>query len=269
VKEAMKITANGIEINYEIAGPEGAPWLTFSNSLVCSLEMWDEQAARFAGRYRVLRYDLRGHGKSSAPSAPYAMRDLEDDVVALWMLLGIERSHWIGLSLGGMIGIGLALRYPDRIATLVASDCRAEANEAYAKVFEDRIKLTREQGMEALVEPTIMRFFTEPFRAAHPEIIDRHAEMIRNTIAEGHIGCCEAIRGLAYGSRLHELKAPTKFMGGEHDIGAPVAMMQSMHAALPGSQYETIMGAGHISCAEKPDEYFRAADRFISAHSKA
>lgn len=265
----MRITANGTEINYEVEGPEHAPWLTFSNSLVCSLEMWNEQAVRFRERYRVLRYDLRGHGKSGAPRAPYSMRDLEDDVVALWNLLGIKRSHWVGLSLGGMIGIGLALRYPDRLASLVASDCRAEANEAYAKVFEDRIKLTREQGMEALVEPTILRFFTEPFRAARPDIIARHAEMIRTTSSEGHIGCCEAIRGLAYGSRLHEIMVPTKFMGGEHDIGAPPAIMKAMHAALPGSHYEMLVGAGHISCAEKPDEYFRAAETFISTHARA
>ena len=126
----MKIAVNGFDMNYQVEGPDNAPWVTFANSLVTSLEMWDEQARALAGRYRVLRYDMRGHGGSDAPPAPYSMADLASDAVGLWEALGVERSHWVGLSLGGMVGIHLGARQPKRFRSLVAADCRADANEA-------------------------------------------------------------------------------------------------------------------------------------------
>ena len=141
----MKIITNGFETNFVVEGPHGAPWITFANSLVTSLEMWDAQAQMLSGRYRILRYDMRGHGRSGVPSPPYGIADLASDAVALWDALGIDLSHWVGLSLGGMVGIHVAALHPARMRTLVASDCRADANEAYANVFVQRIKTTREQ----------------------------------------------------------------------------------------------------------------------------
>lgn len=262
----MKVATNGFETNYVVEGPDGAPWVTFANSLVTSLEMWDAQARTLAGRYRVLRYDMRGHGKSGVPTAPYNIADLAGDAVALWDALGVDRTHWVGLSLGGMVGIHLAANHPRRLRSLVASDCRADANDAYANVFVQRIKNTREQGMAGMVEPTLQRFFTPNFAANNVPTIEKFRTMIRDTPAEGHIGCCEAIRVLAEGANLPRLKVPAMFIGGEHDIGAPPEIMRAMSAATPGSEYVMLNGAGHISNVEKPEAFLAAIEPFLAAH---
>lgn len=262
----MKVITNDFETNFVVEGPHGAPWITFANSLVTSLEMWDAQAQMLSGRYRILRYDMRGHGRSGVPSPPYRIADLASDAVALWDALGIDLSHWVGLSLGGMVGIHVAALHPARMLTLVASDCRADANEAYANVFVQRIKTTREQGMAGMVEPTLQRFFTPSFAASNTSTIEQFRAMIRGTPADGHIGCCEAIRELAEGENLSKLKVPTMFIGGEHDIGAPPEIMRAMHAATPGSKYVMLEGAGHISNVEKPGAFLAAIESFISAH---
>lgn len=262
----MKIAVNGFDMNYQVEGPGDAPWVTFANSLVTSLEMWDEQARALAGRYRVLRYDMRGHGRSEAPPAPYSIADLASDATGLWEALGIERSHWVGLSLGGMVGIHLAARQPTRFRSLVAADCRADANEAYQGVFVERIRVTREHGMEGMVAPTLARFFTAAFAAAEPATIEKFSTMIGMTSPTGHIGCCEAIRGLSEGPNLPKLTVPTLFLGGEHDIGAPPDIMRMMQAAAPGSRYVMLEGAGHISNVEKPDRFLAAIEPLLAAN---
>jgi 3-oxoadipate enol-lactonase len=262
----MKIAVNGFDMNYKIEGPEGAPWLTFANSLVTSLEMWDEQARALKDRYRVLRFDMRGHGRSGAPTPPYTIAELASDVLGLWGALGIDRSHFVGLSLGGMIGIHLAARRPEKFRSLIATDCRAEANEAYQGVFVERIRTTRDKGMAGMVEPTMVRFFTPAFVTANPAVIERFRSMIRGTAADGHIGCCEALRGLSEGASLPKITIPTLYMGGEHDIGAPPDMMRAMAAATPGARYVMLDGAGHISNVEAPDRYLAAIEPFLAAN---
>jgi 3-oxoadipate enol-lactonase len=262
----MKASTNGFNANFIVEGPPNAPWVTFSNSLVTSPEMWDAQARALAGNYRVLRYDTRGHGGSDAPPSPYTIPGLADDALAWWDKLGIESSHWVGLSLGGMIGINLAHRHPRRVRLLIASDCRADANVAYAGVFVECIRVTREQGMAAIVEPTIARFFTPPFAAAHPLVIETFRAMIRNTPAEGHVGCCEAIRHLSEGPNLATLAVPTLYIGGEHDIGAPPDMMRTMDEATPRSRHVVLKGAGHISNVEVPERFLAEIAPFLAAH---
>jgi 3-oxoadipate enol-lactonase len=261
----MKILVNGFDMNYRIEGLHGAPWLTFANSLVTSLDMWDQQASALSSRYRVLRYDMRGHGGSDALRPPYRIEDLADDVLGLWNALGVERTHWVGLSLGGMVGIHLAARHPKRFRCLVASDCRADANEAYQSVFTERIRITREQGMEGIVAPTLARFFTPGFAAANGSVIERFRAMIRTTNPDGHIGCCEAIKGLAEGASLPKLTVPTLFIGGEHDVGAAPDIMRPMAAVTPGACYVMLEGAGHISNIEAPERYLAAIEAFLES----
>jgi len=260
----MKIAVNGFDMNYTIEGPEGAPWLTFANSLVTSLEMWDEQARALKDRFRVLRYDMRGHGRTAAPAPPYTIAQLASDVLALWNAVGVDRTHYVGLSLGGMIGIHLAARRPEKFRCLIATDCRADANEAYQNVFVERIKTTREKGMDGMVEPTLARFFTPGFVAKNPAAVDRFRAMIRNTAVDGHIGCCEALRGLSEGANLPRIKVPTLFMGGEHDVGAAPEMMRPMAAAVPGARYVMLDGAGHISNIEAPQRYLAEIEEFMT-----
>jgi len=262
----MKVAVNGFDMNYTVEGPENAPWLTFSNSLVTSLEMWDEQARALKDRYRILRYDMRGHGRSDAPAAPYSIAQLAMDVHGLWGALDIQNSHWVGLSMGGMIGVYLAARYPEKFRSFVGADFRPDANEAYQAVFVERIRATREQGLAGMVEPTIGRFFSPKFAAAQPATVDRFRQMIRDTSAEGHIGCCEALRGLAVGVDLPKIKVPTLFIGGELDIGGPPDLMRAMAEAVPGARYVMIEGAGHISNIEQPARFLAEIEPFLAAH---
>jgi 3-oxoadipate enol-lactonase len=262
----MKLAVNAFDMNFRIDGPEGAPWLTFGNSLCTSLEMWDAEVAVLKDRYRILRFDMRGHGKSDAPRPPYTIRELADDVLGLWGALKVDKSHWVGLSLGGMIGIHLAARRPDKFRTMIATDCRSDANEAYQGVFAERIKTTREKGMAGMVEPTLGRFFTKEFIARNPAAVARMSHMIRSTSADGHIGCCAALRGLAEGVSLPKLSVPALFVGGEHDLGGPPELMRAMAAATPGAKYIMIEGAGHISNIEAPDRFLAAIVPFLAAH---
>jgi 3-oxoadipate enol-lactonase len=260
----MKIAVNGFDMNYRIEGSEGAPWLTFANSLVTSLEMWDAQADALKDRYRVLRFDMRGHGQSGTPSPPYTIAQLAGDVLALWNAIEVDRSHYVGLSLGGMIGLHLAARRPETFRSLIATDCRADANEAYRNVFVERIGTTREKGMDGMVEPTLARFFTPGFVASNPATVERFRQMIRNTSPDGHVGCCEALRGLSEGAFLGKIAVPTLYMGGEHDIGAPPDMMRAMARATPGARYVMLDGAGHISNVEAPERYLAEIEKFMA-----
>ena len=181
----MQISANGISLNYEVDGPDGAPWITFSNSLAADLTMWDVQAEHFKDRYRVLRYDTRGHGKSEPLRGPYTLDMLAADVLALWEELKITKSHFVGLSLGGMTAQCLALNNPDRLHSMAVCDSRADCPEGYKTNWHQRIPEVEKNGMEPLVEPTIQRWFTDDCRSAHPDMMDRVRNMIRSTSSLG------------------------------------------------------------------------------------
>ena len=159
----MKVQANGITFNCRVDGPEGAPptlgapWVVFSNSLATNISMWDEQVAGMKNRFRILRYDQRGHGGTQATEPPYDFKTLVDDVVALLDALSIERTHFVGISMGGVTGVGLVQRYRGRVARLVACDCPAASTPASAQQWAERIGLAKEKGMEALVDVTVGR----------------------------------------------------------------------------------------------------------------
>jgi 3-oxoadipate enol-lactonase len=161
----MKAITNGIEINYTIEGQ--GPWVVMSHSLACDRSMWDEQAQLLKARYRVLRFDTRGHGGSDAPDGAYTLDMLSDDLLGLLDGLSLEAPHFIGLSMGGMIGMTFALRHPGRFRSLVLCDTSSRIPQDAGPIWEGRIKIAAEQGMEPLVEPTLQRWFTEPFYKAN------------------------------------------------------------------------------------------------------
>src|SRR5262249_52325244 len=155
----MRIRANGLNFNYTIDGPDGAPWLVFSNSLATTVAMWDEQAAALQGKYRVMRYDQRGHGGTDAPGGRYAFATLIADAVALVDALGIRRAHFAGLSMGGATALGLAEQHPDRVDRIIACDSACMSTPQSSQQWEERIQVAQREGMEALVEPTMARWF--------------------------------------------------------------------------------------------------------------
>ena len=257
----MKVSANGMDINYLIEG-EG-PWLTMSHSLACNLHMWDEEAKRLSKRFKVLRYDTRGHGGSGAPAGAYTLEQLADDLEGLLQALGVKSTHFVGLSMGGMIGQTYALKYPGRFKSLALCDTSSRYPADAASVWAARIKTVEAQGMESVVAPTLERWFTAPFRKARPEVVEKVAAMIRTTPAPGYIGCSHAIPKLNLTARLHEIRCPALVIVGKDDPGTPVAMAEEIHQALPGSKLVIIPSAAHLSNLEQPEAFNQALSEFL------
>jgi 3-oxoadipate enol-lactonase len=258
----MKANANGIQINYTIEG--SGPWVVMSHSLACSLEMWDPQVAALAAKYKVLRFDTRGHGRSDAPAGAYTLEQLADDVHGLLQALKVERPHFVGLSMGGMIGMTYALKYPDRLRSLVLCDTSSRLGPEVQPVWDDRIKTATEKGMKPLVEPTLKRWFTEAMMAKRPPVVDKVAAMIRTTPAAGYAGCCHAIPKIDVTARLKEIACPIQVIVGEQDAGTPVAMSREIQAAARGSELVIIPNASHLSNLEQPEAFNRALLAFLA-----
>ncbi len=257
----MKVSANGIDINYAIDGK--GPWLTLSHSLACDLHMWDEEAKRLSRRYKVLRYDTRGHGESSAPAGAYTLDLLADDLHCLLRALGVQSTHFVGLSMGGMIGQTFALKYPGMFKSLALCDTTSRYPAEAAGLWAERIKTVEIRGMEPLVAPTLERWFTEPFRKARPELMEKVAATIRTTPAAGYIGCSHAIPKIDLTARLKEIRCPAVVIVGKDDPGTPVAMAEEIHQALPGSKLVIIPSAAHLSNLEQPDAFNQALGEFL------
>lgn len=262
----MQADINGTIIHYSLEGPSDAPCITFSHALANNLSLWDRAASKMRDRYRVLRYDQRGHGLSAAAPGPYTFPMLIQDAVSLLDVAGIERTHWVGLSIGGMIGYGLAIQHGDRLHSLVACDSRPDAPPDYAAYFQSRIDKAARLGMEGVVESTIERWFTPEFRAKNPPVLDHVRSMIRTTSTVGHEGCCEALKTLSFGSSLNEIRTPTLILGGEKDKGAPPEALAAAASLIPGAKHAVIPQAGHITALENPDAFECVLEEFISRH---
>lgn len=261
----MQVTANGVSFNCAIDGREGAPWLTFSNSLATNLHMWDRQAAALGADFRILRYDKRGHGASEAPEGPYDFDMLVADAVGLWDALGIASSHFVGLSIGGMTALGLGIHHPDRVGRMVVSNAVAEADPAFRSAWDGRIAAAEADGMGALVDSTVERWCSEPFLAAAPPELGTLKRMVASTSVAGYVGCARALQGLAFESRMAEISAPTLFLAGKEDAATPAATMSRIARLVPGAEYVELSPAGHISNMELPDAYTAALRRFLGA----
>ena len=257
----MKQSANGIEINYQIDGD--GPVVTMSHSLACHLGMWDEQVAALKGRYRVLRFDTRGHGQTSAPAGAYSLDQMAEDLHGLLGALGITEMHFVGLSMGGMIGQVFALEYPQMIKSLVLCDTTSRYPAAAAPIWQDRIRTVDAKGMAPMVDSTLQRWFTPAFRASQKDLMARVGAMIQSTPPQGYVGCCHAIPRIDTTDRLKELHCPTLVIVGEDDPGTPVGMARDIHAAMPGSELAILRSASHLSNLEQPDEFNRVLAGFL------
>jgi 3-oxoadipate enol-lactonase len=261
----MKTTVNGIGVNYVLEGPANAPVVTMSHSLATDLSMWDPTVPALIGRFRVLRYETRGHGKTDAPRGAYSLDQLADDALALLKSLGISRTHWVGLSMGGMIGQTLALKAPEVFASLSLCDTSSRIPAEAKTQWADRIKLAEAQGMEPLVEPTLARWFTEPFRKSRKDVIDQVATMIRTTPPAGYAGCCHAISALDLTDKIGAIKIPTIAIVGEDDPGTPVAAHKVIAEKIAGTRLEILKSAAHLSNMEQPDAFNKALTGFLAS----
>ena len=263
----MKAKVNGIETNYEIHGKQGAPWLTFSHSLACSLRMWDGQIAEFKERFRILVYDTRGHGGSEAPKGPYTLDMLAEDLRQLFAELKIKRTHYVGLSMGGMIGQVVALTDPGVFDRVVLADTGHAQTPETRKQWEERIKTAEAKGMQPLVQPTLERWFTKPFRKGKPELVKTIADLIQGTPVPGYVGCCHAISNLNTTARLKEIRHPVLAIAGEQDAAAPGT--RYIGENVPGAKLVMIPQAAHIANIEQPGAFNRALREFLSSPASA
>jgi 3-oxoadipate enol-lactonase len=255
----MKTKVNGTELYYELHGSEGAPWLIFSHSLACIVRMWDPQIAAFKDRYRILAYDMRGHGQSAAPAGPYTLDMLADDVLALMKELRIQRARYVGLSIGGMIGQHLALKEPGRFERMVLADTGHTQTPETLKQWEERIRIAQAQGMKPLVAGTMERWFTPAFRET-PQA-KRIAELIANTPVAGYVGCAQAIMKLNTTARLTDIKLPVLAITGEADAAAAGTRYIGEH--LPGAKFVNIPQAAHIANIEQAEKFNQALRDFL------
>lgn len=261
----MQITANGIDFVCQTDGPEGAPWLTFSNSLNTNFSLWDEQVALLSDRYRILRYNTRGHDGTGAPPGPWSLEDLAGDIVALWDELGIARSHFVGLSIGGMTGQALALGWPDRINAYVLADTRADFTGEFAQTVPALIGKVAAEGLDPLVAVMPLRWFAEDVRAARPELVERARQLIASNTVDGYVACAGAMTRLDYMDRLHEIGHRTLLICGAQDIGTPPEGMREMARRIPNTTYVEIDPAGHLSNIENPAAFNAALIPFLES----
>jgi 3-oxoadipate enol-lactonase len=259
----MDVKANGITFNCQIDGARGSPWLIFSNSLATNLSMWDHQARALSARYQILRYDQRGHGKTEAPEGRYAFGTLLADVIALMDALEIRLANFCGLSLGGATALGLAEQHPDRIERAIVCDSPCASTPASAKQWEERIAVAKASGMEALVEPTLQRWFPPDVYGANPSAVAKVRDMVKSTPVNGFVGCCAALGDHNFRSAVANVSRPVLFMVGEKD--PPNAAMREMNKELAGSRFVEIAGAGHISNIEQPDVFTTALEKFLNS----
>ena len=257
------VQVQGGRLFTRVDGEGEKPWLVLSNSLAADHTMWDGQIPLLTGRYRVLRYDTRGHGRSDAPPGPYSFDDLVADVLAVMDHHGASRASYMGLSLGGMTGLGLALKHPNRIETLVCCDARADNPEPYVKSWDDRIAVVDQKGMEGLVAGTLERWLTPGFRGAYPHEEARLAAGIRGTSAEGYKGCAAALKTLDYLKDLGRLTVPTLYIDGAEDSAAPLPVMQAMADATPGGRLAIVPEAAHIANVNSPAGFAEALRGFL------
>jgi len=236
-------------LDHRFDGPEDAPVVVLAGSLGTTSEMWDAQVPALAARYRVLRFDHRGHGASEAPAGEYAIEDLGHDLLALLDEHGIPRASFCGLSLGGMIGIWLAAEAPERIdrLALLCTSAWLGAPEAW----DERIATIRRDGVESVADAVVARWFTAEFAAREPQTVARRRRALTETSPEGYAGCCAAIRDLDLRERLATIAAPTLIVGALQDTATPIEHQAALAAAIPEARLTVLDGAAHLAAVER------------------
>jgi 3-oxoadipate enol-lactonase len=259
------VSVRGFRFHCRVDGADGLPWMVLSNSLATNLSMWDVQVAEFAERYRILRYDQRGHGQTEVPDAACSFEQLAEDAAALLEHFGVKDAILVGVSMGALTALLLGERYPARIRAVIACDGQPVSPADAAEVWRERIAVAEEQGMEALVEPTLQRWFRPETLAANRPGIRAIGEMIRKTPAAGYIASARALQQrYDYCEGFEKIRVPVMLLVGAQD-GALPEVIRSLHERMPGSHFELIDKAGHLPNVERPAETNQAIERFLAA----
>ncbi len=256
------VEKNGDKIHYSLAGAANARVIVFSNSLGANLSMWDPQAAELEKKFRVLRYDTRGHGQSSVSPGPYSIEQLGCDVLTLLDALNIERANFCGLSMGGMIGMWLGLNAPSRIEGLVLANTGAKIGSE--KGWNTRIEMVRRDGVKVVAGAVIERWFTPEFRARSPQMWEAALRMLEASPAEGYAANCAAVRDYDAREKISAIDASTLVISGAKDSATPPADGRFIAEQIGGSRYVEL-DAAHLSNIEAAERFTAELTQFLSA----
>ncbi len=252
----MTVRVGAVDLAARIDGDGAKPWIVLSNSLASNYNMWDEQVGALSRTHRILRYDARGHGRSAAPPGPYDFRDLVGDLLGLLDHLKIDKADLLGLSLGGMTMLGIAIEHPKRVNRVICCDARSDAVPPFIASWDARVASIREAGgMRGVVDFTLERWFTPAFRERKPETVRAIEAMILGTDPEGYIACTAALKKLDYKRSLGKIAAPALFVCGAQDQAAQPAVMREMAQLTPGAAYAEVDPGAHICNVENPERF--------------
>ncbi len=253
-----------MKTNYRLEGPSGAPVVALTHPLGVTLALWDDHVAALAKRFRILRYDVRGHGGSDVPPGPYTLEQMVDDLFDLLDSLAITETHFVGVSMGGLIGMTAALMRPSRIKSLVLCDTTACYGPGVRPMWEDRIRVAESEGMTSpLVDRTMAIWFTEGFRRRQPETVERIAAMLRKSDPHGYAAAIRAIDFVDLTERIRAIRCPTLVVVGDQDPGTPPAMARVLHERIAGSKLLVIPDAMHCAVVEHSERFLAALADFL------
>ncbi len=245
------MTGGACEVHYRLSGPEGAPAVVLSQSLGTDLSLWAQQAVALSERYRVVRYDLRGHGRSPIPPGPYTIADLGDDLVALLDRLEIERAALCGISIGAMTSIEVAARRPDRVGSLVLCCTSARFGEDAREAYRTRAAAVLADGLEPIADAVLERWFSGGFARAHPDIVGEIRARLTAIPAAGYAACCQALAEMDLRTQLGAITAPALVIAGQTDPATPPEHGRLIADRIPGARFE-LLPTAHLAVVEAP-----------------
>jgi 3-oxoadipate enol-lactonase len=252
-----------IRTNYRVSGG-GERWVTFVTGIANDLTLWDVQAAALESDFQVLCYDLRGHGGSETPAGEYTIEMLANDLRDLLDSLSVRKTFLVGLGLGGAIAQAFAVKHQDRLLGLMPCCCRARMVPDFAAMWHKLRETVQQQGLEAIVEPTVQRWFSDQFKAANPDILEKVRAMIRRTTREGYLGVTAAFLGLNVEDELRRIGVPTLYVSGAEDkLGGPPALMEGLAQRVPGARHVSVPNAAHIANIQNPAGFNVVLEGFL------
>ena len=259
----MHATVNGFRMSFAVEGPDAGPAVILHHPLATDLTIWDELTAALRPRYRVVRFDARGHGASEATRAPYDFAMLGADVVGLMDHLKIARAHFLGLSMGGMVGQHLGLEHPQRFASLILCSTSSRIPDEARPLWDERVRIAREKGMASQVELALSRWLAAASMQSRPAVVARMRRYIEATPVEGYAGWCQAIRSLNVTGRLKAIRLPTRVIVGAEDPSTPPAAAQVIQREIAGSDLVEVPGVAHQLQVEEPVTFNRHVLEFL------
>ena len=248
-------TINGFKLAYSLWGDRRYPVVVLSHSLATNLDLWNYQLPLLARRFRVLLYDLRGHGASEAPGDNYTLQELASDVAALLDHLQISTAAFVGLSIGGMIGQYFALQCPEKLEALILCSTGSRTEPKAKATIQERVETVRREGLASQVQPTLARWFTPKFIEESPANVAWISELILRTSVDGYAGCARAAEGLDVTDALHNIKAPTLIVPGEFDAAFPEASSRAIQQRIPNAELRVLDGAAHLGNVEQAHRF--------------